>query len=394
MAALLISCVLFLSAYVLFFAIVGLTGSGSADEDAAKRVETGRTRFLVFVPAHDEGEYLRPTLRSLRKLDYPPDHFHVVVIADNCTDDTAAIAEQEGCEAWVRTNPDLRGKGHALTWAFQQVSALPFDAVVVVDADTLASANLLLAFDRDLCRGFDAMQARDNLEFPPETPPWLRLISRATKNAQDCYVTGPRSRLGLYQGLQGTGFCLSTQILLKTPWRANSICEDLEYGLELARHGVPIHFVEDASVSATMTGQVKHASGQRQRWAGGSYALIAKSLPDFFLRAFRKADWKCFELCLYLVTLSRIPLFLLTVLSGLVVVIERHSLHPIWWILFGAAVLLQGIYVLAILSTNKEEGNLGKMVVGLFVYVFWISSQHLGALLNLRHARWNRTERG
>jgi 1,2-diacylglycerol 3-beta-glucosyltransferase len=394
MAAFFISCVLFLSAYVLFFAIVGLTTSALADADATMRAETGSARFLVFVPAHDEGEYLRPTLRSLRKLDYPPDRFHVVVIADNCTDNTAAIAEEEGCEAWVRTNPDLRGKGHALTWAFERVSALPFDAVVVVDADTVGSTNLLRAFDRDLSRGFDAMQARDNLEFPPETPPWLRLISRATKNAQDRYVTGPRSRLRLYQGLQGTGFCLSRQTLIKVPWRANSICEDLEYGLELARHGISIHFVEDASVSATMTGQVKHASGQRQRWAGGSYALIAKSLPDFFWRTFRRGDWKCFDLCLYLVTLSRIPLFLLTVLSGLVVVIERHSLAPLWWILFGVAVVLQGIYALAILSTNKEEGNLGKMIVGLFVYAFWISLQHLSALLNLRHARWNRTERG
>ena len=394
MAVFLISCVLFLSAYVLFFAIVGMLTSGSGDANAAEEVEMGRTRFLVFVPAHDEGEYLRPTLRSLRKLDYPPDHFHIVVIADNCTDDTAAIAKQENCEAWVRTNPDLRGKGHALTWAFEKVAALPFDAVVVVDADTLASVNLLRGFDRDLSRGHEALQAQDHLEFPPETPPWLRLISRATKNAQDCYVTGPRSRLRLYQGLQGTGFCLSTRTLIATPWRANSICEDLEYGLELARHRVPIRFVEDAYVSASMTGQVKHASGQRQRWAGGSYALIARSVPDFLWRSVRKGDWRSFELCLYLITLSRIPLLLLTVISAIALVIERHSLHPIWWILFGVAVLLQGIYVLAILSTNRKEGNLGKMIAGLFVYTFWITFQHLGALLNLRHARWNRTERG
>jgi cellulose synthase/poly-beta-1,6-N-acetylglucosamine synthase-like glycosyltransferase len=394
MVFLLISCVLFLSAYVLFFAIVGLLTSVSAKTNAAESLETAKTRFLVFVPAHDEGEYLRPTLRSLRALDYPPDHFQIVVIADNCTDDTAVIAEQEGCAVWRRTVPDLRGKGHALTWAFQQVAALPFDAVVVVDADTLASSNLLRAFDRDAHRGYEAMQARDNLQFPADAPPWLRLISRATKNAEDRYVTGPRSRLRLYQGLQGTGFCLSTQILRKAPWRANSICEDLEYGLELARQGVPVHFVEDASVSAAMTGQVKHASGQRQRWAGGTYALITKSLPGFFLRAFSKRDWRSLELCAYLVTLSRIPLFLLTIFSGILLVIERHSVSYLWWILYGSAVLLQTIYVLAILSTNRKESSLGRMVAGLFVYLFWISYQHLSALLNLRHARWNRTERG
>ena len=394
MAALLISIVLFLSAYILFFAIAGLITSASTEESEAERRNAGQTRFLVFIPAHDEGEYLRPTLRSLHALDYPRDKFHIVVIADNCTDNTAEVAAQEGCEAWVRTDAVLRGKGHALTWAFPQVAALPYDAIVVVDGDTLASVNLLRAFDREIRRGYVAMQAQDNLEFPMDTPPWLRLISRATKNAEDLYVTSPRSRLRLYQGLQGTGFCLSAQTLRDVPWHANSICEDLEYGLELARQRISVYFVEDASVAAVMTGQVKHASGQRQRWAGGTYALIAKSLPDFFVRSFRRLDWRSLELCIYLITLSRIPLFLLTIFSGLVLLIERHSVHSIWWILFGAAVLLQGIYVLAILSTNRKESSLGRMIVGLFVYVFWISFQHLSALLNLRHARWNRTERG
>ncbi len=391
MAAFLILSVLFLSAYVLFFAIVGSLTSASP---ATTSADAEKTRFLVFVPAHNEGEYLRPTLRSFQKLTYPTDHFHTVVIADNCTDDTTLVAQQEGCEVWERTDANLHGKGYALTWALKQVEALPYDAIVVVDADTLASTNLLQSFNRDIRHGYDAMQARDNLEFPPDAPSWLRLISRATKNAEDFYVTRPRSRFRLYQGLQGTGFCLSTRVLKTVPWQAHSICEDLEYGLELARHGVSVHFVEDASVAAAMTGQVKHASGQRQRWAGGTYALIAKTLPSLFAQAFQKRDWRSLEACIYLVTLSRIPLFLLTIFSAIVLLIERHNLHSVWLVLFGSAVLLQCIYVFAILSTNRKEHGLWKMIVGLSIYIVWISYQHCSALLNLRHARWNRTERG
>ena len=44
------------------------------------------TRFLILVPAHNEAEHLRPTLRSLMRLDYPRKLFEVTVIADNCTD--------------------------------------------------------------------------------------------------------------------------------------------------------------------------------------------------------------------------------------------------------------------------------------------------------------------
>jgi 1,2-diacylglycerol 3-beta-glucosyltransferase len=389
-----IFCVLLLSAYVLLFAVLGWAESGEADRPAAAGLGAGKTRFIVFVPAHDEGEYLRPTARSLKGLDYPADQVHVVFIADNCSDNTAQVAAAEGCEVWERSDPTLLGKGHALAWAFRRPETMSYDAVVVIDADTVASPNLLSALDREIGRGYDALQVRYNFEFPADAPPWLRLISRAAKLAVDAYVTRPRSRFRLYQGLQGTGFCLSTKLLRQVPWRADSICEDLEYGLDLARQGEAVHFIEDASVSAVMTGQVKHASGQRQRWAGGTYALIANRLPGLFVQGFRRRDWRSLEACVFLLTLSRIPLFLLTVVSALLVLVAWHHVPFVWVVLFGVAVLMQGLYVLAILSTNRREAGMGRMIGGVFLYVGWISFQHLGALLHLRHARWNRTERG
>jgi 1,2-diacylglycerol 3-beta-glucosyltransferase len=394
MAAFLICCVLLLSAYVLLFAVLGWFASGAAGEGASQPLRADKSRFIVFVPAHDEGEYLRPTVRSLKGLEYPADCFHVVVIPDNCSDNTASVAAEEGCEVWERVDLTLRGKGHALAWAFRRAETLGYDALVVIDADTVASGNMLAAFDREMGRGYDAMQVRYNFEFPADAPPWLRLVSRATKLAVDAYVTRPRSRFRLYQGLQGTGFCLSTKLLREVPWRADSICEDLEYGLDMARRGVALHFIEDASVSAVMTGQVKHASGQRQRWAGGTYGLIANRLPGLFVQGFRRWDWRSLEACVFLLTVSRIPLFLLTVVTALFLVVAWHGVPVLWLVLFGVAVVLQGLYVLAILSTTRRETGLGRMVVGLVMYVGWISWQHLSALLNLRHARWNRTERG
>ena len=101
---------------------------------------TAEPRFAVLVPAHNESAGIARTVQSLRSLEWPADWLRVSVIADNCTDDTAVQAQQAGATVLVRTNPEQRGKGYALDWAFERVLEEGWaEAVVVVDADTLAS---------------------------------------------------------------------------------------------------------------------------------------------------------------------------------------------------------------------------------------------------------------
>jgi len=119
-----------------------------------------RLRFDVFVPAHDEEAVIARTVANLRRLDWPADRFRVIVIADNCSDATSSIATQAGAKVFERTNPELRGKGYALKFAFERSAAEAWaDAVVVIDADAEASANLLEAFAARIERGACAVQA-------------------------------------------------------------------------------------------------------------------------------------------------------------------------------------------------------------------------------------------
>jgi cellulose synthase/poly-beta-1,6-N-acetylglucosamine synthase-like glycosyltransferase len=352
------------------------------------------TRFLVLVPAHNEAEHLRPTLRSLMRVDYPPKLFDVTVIADNCTDNTAEIAFQEGCDVWERSDILRRGKGHALAWALARPSIASFDAVVIIDADTQVSFNLLEAFAWEIQSERIPLQARVNFEFPPDTPDWLSLTSTATQRAEEKYVSATRSQMRLYQGLQGTGFCIPVCTLQVVPWSAHSTCEDLEYGFQLAAKGIAIRFVQDASVASSMTGRLKHASEQRERWARGTYALIAKLLPLQIFNAIRRADWRCFEAAFYLLTRSRLPLALLTATSGICLLIVRHYAPRTLWIALGIALILESSYVIAILSTLRPQYSRKQLLLGFFRYSTWLVTRHLGALLTLRNTRWIRTERG
>ena len=107
------------------------------------------TRFDVVVPAHDEEAGIARTIASLAALDYPASMFRVVVVADNCSDATAERARAAGATVLERVDTQRRGKGYALSFAFDAcLRDGRASAVVVVDADTSVSPGLLCAFDR------------------------------------------------------------------------------------------------------------------------------------------------------------------------------------------------------------------------------------------------------
>jgi cellulose synthase/poly-beta-1,6-N-acetylglucosamine synthase-like glycosyltransferase len=381
-----------LSAYIVFFSCVGFLFSKSRRPDNASDVPA--IRFLILVPAHNEADHLRPTIHSLRRLHYPRHLFDIVVIADNCTDNTALIARQEGCEAWERSDICSSGKGYALEWAFARSALESYGAVVILDADTRCSQNLLQVFAREMSFEAVAVQARVNYEFPSDSPAWLSLTSSATQRAEELYVSTPRSYWGLYQGFQGTGFCLPVSLLQLVPWSAFSICEDLEYGFQLAGEGVAIRFARDTFVTASMTGRLKYAGQQRERWARGTYGLIAKLIPRQILRFLVKRDWKSLESCLYLATRSRLPLAFLTLICGVSLLLCGRHATLLVWILFVLALALESTYVFAIVSALRPQSSRTRLLLSFLRYSIWISWRHFKAAFSLQNTRWIRTERG
>jgi len=93
--------------------------------------------LAVIVPAHNESTHLIPTLQSIRSQMGPKDR--LLVVADNCTDDTAEVARAFGAETIERWNDNLRGKGYALAFGVDHLRSDPPDVVAIVDADCLLS---------------------------------------------------------------------------------------------------------------------------------------------------------------------------------------------------------------------------------------------------------------
>ncbi len=228
-------------------------------------------RFRFVVPAHNESVCIAATVQSLLQADYPRSLFDVVVVADNCEDDTAERARSAGAIVMERKDAERRGKGYALHLAF---SSLPseVDAVIVVDADTLISPNLVRAFAARRDLGANAVQADYAVRNPNAS--WrTRLISIAFGSFH-IVRSRARERLSLSCGLRGNGMCFSASLLAKVPHEAYSIVEDVEYGLRLGEAGERVFYTDEAHVYGEMVSSASAATSQRRRWEEGRRALV------------------------------------------------------------------------------------------------------------------------
>ena len=123
-------------------------------------------RLAVVVPAHNEEGGIHRCVLSLRACEPLGEYFSIVVVADNCTDATAARAQAAGARVLERHDLQKRGKGYALDFAFNILLAEGIEAVVVVDADTVVDANLLREFRRLFASGAQAIQVRYRVQNP------------------------------------------------------------------------------------------------------------------------------------------------------------------------------------------------------------------------------------
>ena len=247
-----------------------------------RRGALARTRFDIIVPAHDEERGIARTVQSLLATGYAPELRRVIVVAHNCTDSTAERAAAAGAKVLVRDDPTRRGKGHALAFAFERSLADGFaDAVVVVDADSIVSPNLLTAFSARLERGALAAQAAAAVLNRDESCR-TRLMALALASFNGVRSMG-RDNLGLSCGLRGNGMCISTAALRAHPHRAVSLVEDLEYGIALARGGVRVVYTADAVVASEIVSSSDAAASQRGRWERGR-AHLRRQLTAALLR--------------------------------------------------------------------------------------------------------------
>ncbi len=234
-------------------------------------------KLAVVIPAHNEELQIASTVQSVLHARLDGIQLTTVVIADNCTDSTAARAEAAGARTLVRFNDQQRGKGYALDYSFQILMPEGYDGFLIVDADTEVAKEAIQEVVRALENGADAVQCR-YLVRNPGASARTRLMSVALMAFNVLRPRG-RYRWGLSAGINGNGFALSAATLRAVPYGAASLVEDLEYHLDLVRAGRRVWFADGAEVRGDMPASGKGVSTQRTRWEGGRFRMLAERAP-------------------------------------------------------------------------------------------------------------------
>ncbi|WP_428389404.1 glycosyltransferase family 2 protein [Mucisphaera sp.] len=263
-------------AVVVFEAWAGFLLPESVDSD---RREPGP--IAVLVPAHDEAGGIADTVRSLREQLRAVDR--LMVIADNCTDDTAALAREAGAEVIERQHASERGKGYALAFGIERLAERPPDILIVVDADCEVVSGAL----RTIARQAEVTSCPAQAVYLMDPSHRAGLKTRISVLAflfKNLVRARGLARLGLPTQLTGTGMAFPWAVVKLVPWASGDLVEDMELGLNLAGQGHAPMLCEAALVTSPAAGSDDAGATQRTRWEHGHLNTLLKRAPGLIVR--------------------------------------------------------------------------------------------------------------
>src|SRR5579884_3465942 len=370
--------------------LCGLTVAAFFGRKDGPPAASARRRFAVVIPAHNEEALIRRLLENLRQLHYPKDGFDIYVVADNCDDQTAALARSLGACVYERFDRSAQGKGFALRWLFQQIGEerRDYDAFVVLDADSVVAPNLLRSMDARLNAGSQVIQAYYSVLNPAESP--LAELRYAALAALHYLRPLGRSALGLSCGLKGNGMCFAAPVLARFAWRWFTLAEDVEFHLALARAGIRVDFAPETSVLADMPISYAQAASQNARWERGRLQLLRHEVPSLLAEGVRRRS----PLRLDAAAEQLIPpLSVPFALGGLILGAALGLGLGIPATLAALSLLGQIVYLVAALVLVRAPWRTYLALGHAPAYVAWKVGLYVRALLRTRSMRWIRTAR-
>jgi cellulose synthase/poly-beta-1,6-N-acetylglucosamine synthase-like glycosyltransferase len=346
-----------------------------------------RHRFALLIPAHNEERQLPRLLRSIAAVDYPWHLYDVHVIADNCTDRTAAVAAGAGALVHERRDERQRGKGYALRWLLADIrgSGRQYDAYVIIDADSVVSTNLLAVMNDHLARGDQVVQCYDGVLNRHES--WVSALSYVALALFNNLRPRGRDALGLSVGLRGNGMCFTTAIIERFGWEVFALAEDHAYHVQLVSAGVRVRYAGIASVLAEQPTSLGQAYSQSLRWERGRFQLMSATL---LADGVRRGDAATLDA----VAEQIVPPF--SVLTGVIalMLICTAALHLLIPFLLASLLLLGEIgYVVTGLRLVGAGRSVYLALLAAPFYVLWKVWTVAMALAGLGDGAWVRTAR-
>lgn len=347
------------------------------------------SRFAFLIPAHNEERLLPETLANLAQLDYPQELYTVFVVADNCGDGTAAAGRAAGAEVYERFSETEKGKGYALNWLLEQIWARgePYDAMIILDADTVVSANFLRVMDARLARGERVIQAYYAVRDPDTT--WSTALRSVALTVLHYLRPQGRMVIGGSTGLKGNGMVFAADLMRRHQF-TGGLTEDIEYHMALILEGERAMFAPDAVVWAEMPNTLSAADSQNARWERGRVEMLRGFVPRLLGEAVRRPSFLLFDAAMEQI----IPPFSVLVGASALTFGAGLALQSRPAALLGAALIGgQVVYVVSGLALAGASPKTYRALLYAPVLVAWKIMLYLRVLLGSGPKGWVRTAR-
>lgn len=304
------ACIFAVALLVLVLLVEVVAGAGAR---GASRAAEDVQPYVVLVPAHDEAGTIQATIVAVRA--QLPAGARLLVVADNCSDTTAAEARGAGAEVIERHDPSLRGKGYALAFGIRHLHSAPPAVVVILDADCVPESgalDLLAVRASALNRPVQALYV---LSAPFGSSLRLRMAAFAWAVKNHLRPLGLH-RLGLPCHLMGSGMAFPWACIANAKLASNHLTEDLQLGVRLAAAGQAPIYCPQARVDSWFPQDGAAQRSQRKRWEHGHLAMIASEALPLLLHGLRSGSAGAIALALDLFVPPLALLALLVLVSS------------------------------------------------------------------------------
>ncbi len=307
----------------------------------APRTSGARARVVVLMPAHDEEAAIEATAReTLSQLN---EGDRLLVIADNCSDQTAAIARRTG--AWVleREDTSLRGKSHALAFGLRELERAGErpDVVMVIDADCQVAPGAIECLAETCVATGRPVQARYLFEAPSATNGAQAVSSLGLRFKNQIRPLG-LSRAGLPCQLLGSGMAFPWPVIRQVAVDNHALAEDTQLGIDLVLQGHPPKFCDEAHVTTFIPWRHRAHVGQRTRWEHGYLMVMLTQAPRLLASFLRRGNTAALAAA---IDFTVPPLALLAMIwftattASLLLGVLTHQWLPVQVLLGGGAVM-------------------------------------------------------
>ena len=266
-------------------------------------VSETKGRIAYLIPAHNEESVIYDMVRDLiENQKYPREKFDVYVVADNCTDRTAELAEKAGAIVLLHNDPDPAHHMalYPLKYGVNYLINLKenaYDMVIHLDADNHIneefSSRMNDAFQSgvDFARGYEgALNGTQNF-YTKACALFYAFDSR--------FGSRVRERLGIAAHINGSGSMMSVELLRSCGgYDCKTITEDAEFNFNRMLEGKKGHYVEDAVAYEDMPSSFKVTLSRNKRIGSGNMELLKGQLLKMFGKFFTTGNFSFLEMFL------------------------------------------------------------------------------------------------